>query len=370
MTDSKISYSWILEKSWDRMMAILFWDFSWKKWLSLILIGFLAGQLSLGSGIRKSLQKRNPNALSSQEKASFSNAMPAPGSSSAPPSIQPQVSEGEKDLQVQDAKLRFQKKPVSWIHVMTIMLIAAPFLLFFCWLGARFRLIWIHDLVHNQTQIKQPWKENAALAQSYFLGSLVLGAYALAILGVSFAGGTAVVHWLSKMAGMVLLRILASFFLLVLFILEIVALIFFSVLFFDLGIPKMYFDRELFSPTMKSLWQWWKANKGLYWKFFWVNLGISILTMVIVSIVALIVTGVGFFIFLFPLSALSHSPWAIFKILGGALFIIEVILWIIVLMAVRLPGAVFLNHLELHFLARIDPKYALPALDESSNKSV
>ncbi len=356
-----ISFPRVIEKSWDRMMSLLFWPFSWRKWLSLIFIAALAGAGNQGFNFNSRTSHSRETSSSHQQestKAEVSNSgTSASGSASAPSPI-------EKQKAPLHAKKNWAKI-LLWAIPLT--LFGMMLLFYIVWLSSRFRFIWLNAVIQNVSAIRAPWNDYRSCGNSWFKWQVILGAVGMGFI-LLMIGGLAGAALLVKITSIKWVGGLCFVILILFFILGILAMVGAHVLLHDLTLPIMYFDRSSFPEAVRKLWNIAQPQKHLLIKYLFVKLGLQILLGLVIGLAGLVIGGLlgyGGGLLLAPWIALAKHQWFLW-IPVGMIALLGFALLILLDLSLELPGAVIMTCVGLYFLAGLDPQFALPRLEGTS----
>ncbi len=160
-----VKFQEIIEASIEWTATVLFRPFSPKKWLILVFVALMAGQLAGGgcnsfpSG-RDHEDKTKPAQAAEIYQASISH--PASQAINKKPTFS--LEESFKSF------LKKNKNSTLFLAIFVIAIIAIIIgLLVLTWLTARFSFIFLEDVIKNNASIKIPFRENKTIANSLFL---------------------------------------------------------------------------------------------------------------------------------------------------------------------------------------------------------
>ncbi len=159
-----ISYSEPLSRAWLRMKILLFRPFDMGIWFALGFTAFLAG-LADGAG---------------SQGGNFTNRL-----------------KGDSDFEdVGEIARNFGDSTQDFLDTgwgIGLVLLAGMVIIVFgllaLWLSSRGRFMFLDNLVHSRTKVKQPWHEFASLGDSLFLWQIVYTIILLAVVGLCMLMG-------------------------------------------------------------------------------------------------------------------------------------------------------------------------------------
>jgi len=371
-----IKLSVLIAKSVERTKLILFRPFSLKKWLCLLLIASLSGALGIaGNGGGGGSRRCEKKAEAAQVQAS----------QTINPEKQILDSYGQMytESTEQDPGICFFRNGFSNIFpgmllIGTGLALAALFVtLFFVfiWLGARFRFVWFESMIKNDASIKDPFHEYKKEGNSLFKFFLILipaVIFLFAGLGIWFylQGLAAGIFsagaepgpglFLSVFIGPILTGL---FFLLLLAV--------FSVCVDHFVVTIMAMDRCGFIEGWKKFFLILKNNLKDISLFFLSLFGLGIVTniiqliIVLALILAVILSGGAFFGLLYLLLAVALKAKTVFAVVAIVLAIPALFCFVLLMISVGLPFAVFFRNLTLYYLTSLKYGYAPLALEEN-----
>lgn len=352
-----VSFTRLIETSFEWMVAVLLRPFNLKKWLILTFVALLAGTLG-GRGFNFSLPHRGE----SRHKVEARNTAAAPNADTAAPESSPQQND-----------MRSFLKENSALFVPLVILFIALFIglaLLIYWLYARFSFVFLEDVITNDASIKKPFRENKREAGSLFrfllLLSVIFGIIAAGIIGLCvfllFRQGVLQdpksFGWLA-----ITLKVLPFILLLVLlgcaYGLTHLALI-------DFGLIIMYRDKIAAAKALGMTGVLIKTNPKEFFLYLLVKTGLGIATITAYMIVFAVLT----LFLLVPLGAAGVGGYLLFQKMLPAqrtvLVILATVIAIPLLLAVSyafnalmLPAAVFFRTLSVKFLGALIPHYDL-----------
>lgn len=173
-----IKITTLIGYSFDRTKLILFQPFLFKKWLSLLLIAYLAGALGLGSGGGSSVGDRGEEAEAAPQQQTLSflrNTADQDELIQRDQEWEYTKVEGEELVSPQQWLSKITKDWPAWLFVLAgvgfLFIVAAGIL--FLWLSARFKFVWFNAIVKNVSSIEEPFKRYHREGDSVFKFLLV-----------------------------------------------------------------------------------------------------------------------------------------------------------------------------------------------------
>lgn len=368
------SYKESLQLSMARTRQMLLSPFNLKKWLKLIFIGIFAGTL-LNSGMNGGFPSET---FTQPQPAEDQVTIPAPAgvpsttpavTSSVPAQTQTTLAStapASQTVTAPDVPTTEQPAtpgPLFWVVVMVLV----PLSLFLIWIGSRMQFVWLHSIFKNHPEIKAPFKQYKSQGNSLFKFALIFPFALLAIIALILA----LPIFLGYQAGafqagfepttMQMIFLIAA-------PLAILIALFFAIVFMMICVqtfvfPIMAFDNISFIPALKKWHLLYKRNKGEMWKYFFLRVLIGILQLVVelvlmvaaalvILIPGAIIIALFYFIFIALMKAMT-----VFVIAASLAAIPLAVFFIAILMAARLPFAVFYQNLSFNVLASFDSTY-------------
>lgn len=358
------SMSDLIKLSFMRTVLVLFKPFSWKKWVYLVLIAFLAGALGSGSNFS------GPGGTRRKEKDK-----------------QPQVTINANNLQ---ASLAFyhQKKDLSfnlldrgyqeekrgyldYVNLFTVgifIFLVVPLIIFFLWLGSRFKFIWFDSIVKNDASLVEPFKRYKKEGNSLFKFFLLVSFLSLSFFGL-------IAYWMffihQKLSGLYgsegawpFMRT-ASVFLVpgLLMLIAVIFLIFLNLVVNHFLVPIMALDNSslrqawgkfiaIYRSSCRELWFYFLVFIGLYFLGGIIALLLALGLFLILGLAAAILFGLPYLLLGVLLNVMP--VFIIYAIIVGIFF---VILSIILFWGIDLPFAVFFRSFSLYFLSSLESDY-------------
>lgn len=368
----------IIRKSFERTILILLKPFSLKKWLLLVVIASLAGSLGGSSGNfgggdsrrdeKAGTQQEETIAPLPQEGAAEEYALqesPAPTQNAQCP-----LNSGPR----RSLRERFQGIINSYGRTLVFSAIAAlvlfvlALLIFFSWLGARFKFIWLEAIIKNDASIREPFGRYKREGDSLFKFFLALFAAFIAWVGLLGAWAWAAassIGLLEKGADVSFLAAVKVFVLpVVVFIAGLIAFAVIGVIVEHFVVAIMGVGRCLFSEAWRKCMQIAAQNRLDFFLFFLVLIGLGIASgiaaLIVLLVYLLLALLVGALLFGLPylLLAVAFKVPVIFYIYAVVLGIPFAVAAVIALICVSLPFAVFFRNFSLYYLAGLAPEYA------------
>ncbi len=358
---------------------ILFKPFSWRKWVKLIFIGWLAGALSGGmnySGWDKPLKPSKPAV---QQTASSTTAQPAAVSNSSEPEDQEQAKQElakqyEKKYWFESSLLRSshaEKQPapawylaaVVWPVIIGIVLLILALMWFFMWLSSRFFFAWYHAVKTDEVVIGASFSRYAESADSLMLFYISATVLSICYFGaILFPAGYAIFQVYRISPGL-----MTNAFFLVSNFWPFIALIVFSTIILMIVytvvadfIGPIMAEEKIYFMEACGLWMTiYKQNHLHVWRYFGMKILASVvgscLTLALTVPVILLVVLAGLILFLPPYLVVvvwlkvKILFWIMAVLLGVPFFMAMLIL----LGACALPVSVFMRAYSLSFLGRL-----------------
>ncbi|MBD3245513.1 MAG: hypothetical protein GF333_00695 [Candidatus Omnitrophica bacterium] len=368
-----VAFDDLIKKSITHTKEILFRPFSAKKWLKLILIGFLAGAVSYGGNFGSSSNYRSSGPA--KKKTFYQQNEP----SAAPAAVLTQGAYHRDAFSQPYNFLRNFFTPQVIISVSIVLTLALILILLFSWISSRFKFIWLNAIRHNETPIKVPWREFRHQGNSFFGFTLTMMAVWLV-----YFGGLAVWGFFSlRAAGVFYAAAQYSLWQIIISIGAIILLLIIGAVIFALiqaladhfVIPIMEADRCGFMEGAGIGLKILRGDLKNFLLFFLLMIAFGIVTLlatfVLVLLVLLFLLLVGLVLFGVPyllFSATNAMPgfW-IYAVIMGIPF---VVLLYILMLSIQLPFAVFFRSFSLYFLSALDCGYTPLPLDHTPAPSV
>lgn len=368
----KISFEALITKSINRTKFILFRPFSLKKWLCLLLIGYLAGVIG-GGGNFNMPSDRDTEEAEAVEQDYILDSYEEP------------TIEGEQDEQLLDGwtvgktcPLRDGSFPfgagVAIGAIGIIGFLVLVLVVFFTWLSSRFKFIWFNSIVSNDASIKEPFQRYKKEGNSLFKFFLVLGFLTLVFFGLLifwvYSNGVSAGVF-EEGVELSLSQILNIFALPVLMlIIGIIALGLLNVLIEHFVITIMALDSCPFRVALKKTLNIVSNNKKDTFLYYLVLLGLGVVIVILSALIALaciilvliiagLLLGLPYLLIVTLFNAkILYIIFAV--IIGVPLFIVAMLL----LMSVGLPFAVFFRAFSLYFLSSLECGYTPLPLED------
>ena len=362
----QISISSLIDKSVGRTRLILFEPFRLKKWLVLLFIAALAGQLGGGGGGGNPATpaKKNHTQTTTAAAKTFVGNAQSEDELAAPAKPAPAETAREK------FDTAFQKGGAVAGFVLLLFLIAAFFavFVFFVWLGSRFEFIWLHALIKNDASVRAPFGTYRLQGNSNFVWGILIGLAFVVIIGITLALGAIApaaggafrpdFKWTPVLA--LKFFTLPGFFVLAELVFFGVVMVFIN----DFVLPIMMIDnctlpqgwrafREVLAQNQRDLTLYIFVKIAL-----WILTGIIGLIAVIALLIAMVLVGLVLFgvpFLIFNALKLKIVFW-IYAVIAGVPAAVAALL---LLMSVNLPLAVFRRCFSLYYFTSLKTKYAL-----------
>lgn len=369
----------VIQKSFERTIFILFKPFSIKKWLLLLLIASLAGSLGGGSGNfggsgsssrEKEAEAQEEEVLGTQQMEQMNEEYRTKEYLTPEESKQRTMRKQRNRSSLRESyrrKVDSYGRVFVFVVVVVGVLFVLAFIIFFTWLGARFKFVWLHVILNNDASIKEPFARYEKEGNSLFKLLLILFAATIAwiaILGAWVWVSGSSVGLFEKGADVAFLTVMKIFALPVfIFIIGFIALVIVGVIIEHFMVPIMGLDMCLFVDAWHKCIQIARQNRTDFFLFFLVLIGLAILSGIIAVIIALICILVillaGALLFGLPylLIVIGFKVpvlFYIYAVLVGVPFITAVIL---LFMSINLPIAVFFRNFSLYYLSALECEY-------------
>lgn len=344
----KGNFSEIIRGSWEWTKTVLFRPFSLKKWLFLCIIAILAAEIS---GFNSNLNLNLPKEEKKEEIAE------------------------QGALTISSEAGAIGQAGVGWLSAWLIpiiifaLLIGFLFFLFFIWIYSRFSFIFLSSVANNDASIKKPFRENKFVGNSYFKWNI---AYAFISVGV------VILYIAILIAGLYFLRNISLIWRILLLIMPwcIGALAIFIILCIinlaarDLVLPIMFKGRMGILAGWKETLPIIKREKLNFAKYALIKIGLGFVALGAAAVFSMVVMFAMLMIFGIIFALLYSASFLLPPILQIGYYVILIILGIIcfigimfLLNMVLLPIPVFFRTFGLKFLARLDERYDLFALN-------
>lgn len=354
----------LIGRSFHRTRDMLFRPFSFKKWLRLILITFLAGAYGysgMGSGSSSSPSSSSTSSSSGGTPgAGVSGAVKDPAPTSAGSSWKDRV--GGISARV----INWAKEHKAWLAGATAAL--SPILVLFLWLRARFEFVWFNAVRENTSDISGAFDQFARPGNSLFRFYLLLLVLTLLYLAGMSAWGWSAVKSLTRSEG--IWSTLRPFIPIVLALLSTGIAGFFFFFFLDhCVVAVMGTDNARFGESFRKSLGILRARKldFLIYLLIWIGLrvvaGVLMFIATLAVAIALLLAGAVVFggLYLVVFKALA-AKW-VFFILAALAGVPFGIVSILLLYSIQLPAAAFFRAFSLHFLSSLDAGCAPLSLD-------
>ncbi|MFH1062756.1 MAG: hypothetical protein V1747_07745 [Candidatus Omnitrophota bacterium] len=194
----KLKFGALIEKSIARTKQMLLKPFSFRKWMWLLFIAYMAGAMSGGTNLNYNFSGNNS---SDQTQTVSESEDIAKDPDQAEPNDEPESKQAtetdifirfvaDKDFKAKEFFAELKKKAVSeeFRHFLLPIAIGV-FVLFgiiiiFTWLYSRFLFIWFEAIVKDQTAIKEPFKRYKQQGSSIFKVSILMMFFGLILFGL------------------------------------------------------------------------------------------------------------------------------------------------------------------------------------------
>jgi hypothetical protein len=362
-----------------KTVQILFKPFSWRKWVKLIFIGWLAGALSGGmnySGWDKPLKPSKPAV---QQTSSATTTQQVAASNSAEPEAQEQAKQElakqyEKKYWFENSLLksaRAEKQPtpawylaaVVWPVIIGIVLLLLVLMLFFMWLASRFYFAWYHAVKTDEVTIGVAFGRYAEYADSLMLFYISATVLSLCYFGaILFPAGYSVfqVYRISPDLITNVFFLLSNFWpFIALVVFSTIILMIIYTLVADFIGPIMVEEKVYFMEACRLWMPIYTQNRLHVWRYFGMKILASVLgsglTLALTVPVILLVILAGLILFLPPYLVVmvwlkaKLLFWIVAILLGVPFFMAMIVL----LCACALPVSVFMRAYSLSFLGRL-----------------
>lgn len=364
----------LITLSVERTKLILFQPFILKKWLKLLFIAILAGAVSGGGW------SGGTGSSSKKAEASLENAQVVlqDRQDQADPVMTPQRT--QQPSEEFRAALKKMWREVSDFPPGTLVAVIALIVLFvtglivvMMWLGARFKFIWLHAVIHNDVAVKRPFREYRKEGDSIFKLSLVVGLMVLIFmggLGLWIVGSAAWAGIFRQDIAMTAGALTSLIMAVVVFLAAVVFVAIWNVFVEHFVVPIMMLDRQTYLPSWDKFSAIYKNQRGDLWVYLLVFFGLGIVCSILEGFVFIgvvlagvflggIIYGIGYFIFM----GLLKAKILFFGFAIGAGVPLGIV-FVLVLMSIVLPCAVFFRVFSLYFLTSLNEGYAPLALQE------
>ncbi len=356
-----LSLSDLIRKSIARTKKILFEPFSWKRWIKLIFIAFLAGAVSISGGSNWGSKGRLAKQQKTAEMLSLSASAYAQG-------VCPLARKGGMNNLYKMGVVAWQKGIILWL-----LFGGTIFFIVWTWLSCRFKFIWYDAIVKNTDVIKEPFrrykKEGNSLFGFFIVFSLLALAFSALIFGypifLLYTEGFFKIMPIPFFAMFHALWPLIASFVVFLIVTSVVVL-----WIENFVVPIMAIDDAGFTQSWRSFLEIYKRNKKDLWKFCLIIIGLGIIIGLILSFLGillmiglLIIGGIGVGL-LYAFFVLILKMALFFKIIIGLLGVLALILLILLFTLLQLPFAVFYRTFSLYYLSALACPYTPLSLEE------
>ncbi len=369
----EISIGELIDNSLKRTKAVLFDNFSIKKWLKLLFIAWLAGSLGNG-GINFPYDKLD------KENKDYKSTPYCIKSSPGRLKLMDSTSADAESRGNISCKLlkRYSSEKLRLIIAMATIIFLAIMVLFM-WLTSRFRFIWLNAIIRNTSFVKEPFrhyrKEGNSLFKAFialfivflvFIALIGLWVYSLGASSGIFDGGT----------NISLVKIFSIFLLpLFVFVILVIAFLIINTAINHFVIPIMAERGCLFLEGCRRFIDILRDNIKGFLLYLLVVAGLGVVSLVVISgiaiisgIVLILVGSVVFGLMYFIIAALLKAKiiYMICVMIVGVPYIIMIL---IVLYSISLPFAVFFRSFSLYFLSNLNCGYQPFLVKEAVNSA-
>jgi len=380
MHDTDLSV--LIKKSFQRTWKILFKPFVFKKWLFLLLIAYLSGNLGggCGNGGSGSWDRREKKAEAAPSYMHhLDQSRGTPTTNAAPSATTSQINATPVQLTPAENFLFDWRQWPKWIYfliLLGIFLILAIIILF-TWISSRFQFVWFDAIVKDDASVIKPFGDYALQGNSLFKLNL-------AVLFMSFLimAGIGVWIWIPLSAHGVFqnpdqlpflgyFKIIAPpvFILIFLFI----AVAIFMHLINEFVVVIMAMDQLPFLEGWRRFCEIYRQNTKDIWIYLITRFGLGIAAALIAALATffiLVVAGLlgvvigGFFYLIFGVLLKLKVVFFVLMFIIGVPLGAALILLIIML---GLPIAVFFKNFSLYYFSSLDGLYKPLALADPEN---
>jgi hypothetical protein len=371
----------LLNRSIERTGDVLFKPFSPKKWCKLLLIACLAGGIPGGgfggghSSGSHSEKKAEAAPVIVRDQASGATATAPTSSAASTPTCRLPSRDDRVKKYLDGCLSRLMLLPAAVLSavIFTAVVLALSLMLLFMWLGARFKFVWFEAVAHNRDAIAEPFGRYRTEGNSIFGLWLAVSAGSLVFIGVLIAWVGATLWSVgffkngpTGAGGAIASLVLAG----VVFIVGMIGLALWDMAVEHFVITIMALERITFRPAWQKFWQIYTTNTKDFWMY--------VLALFLAGIVSSFAEGVVFFVVLigFLIAAalivglayllvgiIMHAK-AMFWTVVIILAIPSGILFVVAMMCVGLPFAVFFRTFSLYFLSSLNCGYVPLALPD------
>lgn len=371
----------LITKSFEHTKHVLFMPFVLKKWLRLLFIAVLAGAIS-GGGLGGNSGRDSEDKAEASLEANYIGNQEADSADAGTDEASTKTKRSSERLKATVAKLKLYLAEIPpgilWTVVSLTVLVVTGLILLLMWLSARFKFVWIHDIIHNDAAIAAPFRDYRKQGDSIFKLSIVVGLLFLVLLGIMgvWVYGTVVALGSVKngIANMATAGISFTLVIVAFLAVGIVVLVW-NIFVEHFVTPIMMLERSTYLPSWNKFYAVYKSNKWEFWLYLLVLLGMGIVCSIIEGIVCVIfgiagvltagiIGGIGYLVFAILLKA--KIVFVGFAIGAGIPLLIVFVLGIF---SVFLPFAVFFRSFSLYFLSSLNAGYVPLALGEGEVKA-
>jgi hypothetical protein len=266
-----IKFTDLISKSIEHTKLVLFQPFLLKKWLRLLWIGILAGAITgggLGGGGSDHVSKKADAAPELNQINQELTVDSASSSESAGTKTDQSSSKFKAAMRQALAVLSGFPPLILFGIAFILVVVLTGTMLFFIWLNARFKFVWLHAIIHNDAAITKPFRDYQREGNSLFKLSIVVGLSVLIFLGllgswVYFALASAGFFNQIASAPITVIVSLAGAF--IVFIAGIILICVWGVFVEHFVVPIMALNRETYMPSWNKFSKIYENNKGECW---------------------------------------------------------------------------------------------------------
>lgn len=380
-----IKFSYLIAQAAEHSKLLLFKPFSLKKWLILAFIAYMSGAMGMGSGSGMGPKKNIKTAEAAQDsiniQISHNEEIPADVSNISynySRYIDTQYNKAivKENFRLNAASIQdFTKKikesfsgagGAGAFLIITGIFLVIGLVVLFIWLSARFKFIWFESIVKNDASIKTPFKNYEKEGNSLFKFFLILIACFMGLLLLMAACGILIYsgpHF-----------VIALSISIVIFIIAVILFILLGVCIEQFVVPIMALEKCSFVSAWKKFTPILKSNATDIALYFLVLLGLYIASIILSFILfigvtlaallcALVIFGAPYLIL-----AVLLKAKIIFYVISLIFFIPFITVFILAIVSVKLPFAVFFRSFSLYYFASLNCGYSPLPLPEIRNK--
>ncbi|MFH1359519.1 MAG: hypothetical protein ABIJ41_00585 [Candidatus Omnitrophota bacterium] len=368
----KIDFSPIIKFSFERTKTILFQPFNLRKWVTLALIAWLSGQLSIGGGNGGGNFFQKRDSAPSETETSWQLSTPdfhlASDVMEEKKFVHLAASSGLDEFKQMIESIK--SNPIVLAIGGIVILFVSILVMLLAWIGSIFFFVFLDDIIKNKVNIKQPFIQLRGLGTSYFLWNLVFGLVFLVLFaGLGFGcfqslSQAGVFEHASEIGFFRILGIAAPFLFIFAFLFIVSMLIHWFVQNFVL--PIMFKNNISIMRAWPEAFVLLKINLKEILLYLLICMGFAIAGSILAMIIGLIILLiVGFLVVLLGFAiyfALNLLPSTLQVILGVIFAILGGIFLFLLFLSVNflfLPIPVFFRTFNLKFLGELEPRYNL-----------